>query len=101
MQNTGNEAAGGQAMPAGPEAEVEAALKGLVADLGGFRNEITTRLKQQEERMTMLDRKTQISAGRHWPVPAAETRRTTRPSRPMCATATTTPCAGWCWRARR
>ena len=50
-------------LPAGPEAEVEAALSGLLAELKGFQGEIRLKLKQQEERLTMLDRKSLI-AGR-------------------------------------
>lgn len=48
-------------LPAGPEAAVEAALSGLLAELKGFQGEIRLKLKQQEERLTMLDRKSLIS----------------------------------------
>ena len=60
---TGARAGGDLPLPEGPEAEVEAALTGLLAELKGFQGEITLKLKQQEERLTMLDRKTLI-AGR-------------------------------------
>jgi HK97 family phage major capsid protein len=46
-----------------PEAAVEAALTGLAADLAGIRAEMKTQLKQQDERLTMLNAKT-ISLGR-------------------------------------
>jgi HK97 family phage major capsid protein len=66
MTTTETKARAGQDLPgagAGPEAEVETALAGLVADLRGFQAEIKSKLKQQEERLTMLDRKT-IPMGR-------------------------------------
>jgi HK97 family phage major capsid protein len=46
-----------------PEAAVEAALTGLAADLAGMKAEIKTQLKQQDERLNMLNAKT-ISLGR-------------------------------------
>ena len=59
-------------------------------------------LQQQEERLTMLDRKT-MTAGPTGPFaqPPRSRRRTRRPSTPICAPATTTRCAAWSWRARR
>lgn len=44
-----------------PGAEVKAAISGFMNEFKGFQNDIKTRLQQQEERMTMLDRKTMIS----------------------------------------
>lgn len=44
-----------------PAQEVKTAVAGFVADFKGFRDEMSNRMKQQEHRMTMLDRKT--SAG--------------------------------------
>lgn len=46
-----------------PGAEVKSAMAGFLREFKGFRNDITTTLQQQEERLTMLDRKT-IAAGR-------------------------------------
>ncbi|MDQ2092528.1 phage major capsid protein [Rhodalgimonas zhirmunskyi] len=45
-----------------PMAEVKSALSGFMSDLKGFKGEIELKLQQQEERMTMLDRKTHITA---------------------------------------
>ena len=47
----------------GPAAELKSILNGFADDVRSFRAEVTLKLKQQEERVTMLDRKTQI-AGR-------------------------------------
>jgi HK97 family phage major capsid protein len=41
----------------GPATEVKAALAGFMSDLKDFQVEIKTKLQEQEERMTMLDRK--------------------------------------------
>ncbi len=61
MTKTESEARGGQGVPAaeGPAAEVKTALAGFVRDLKGFQAELTQKLQKQEERLTMLDRKTQ------------------------------------------
>lgn len=45
-----------------PAEEVRRAVTGFVGDLKGFKAEITTKLQQTEERMNMLDRKTQVAA---------------------------------------
>jgi HK97 family phage major capsid protein len=58
---TGSRAGEDLPLPKGPEAEVEAALTGLLSELKGFQSEIKSKLKQQEERLTMLDRKSLIS----------------------------------------
>lgn len=42
--------------------EVKSALVGLLSDLSGFRAEITQTLQAQDERLTMLDRKTALAA---------------------------------------
>ncbi|SEJ42537.1 phage major capsid protein, HK97 family [Pseudooceanicola nitratireducens] len=52
-----------------PAQEVKTAVAGFVADFKGFRDEMSNRMKQQEHRMTMLDRKT--SAG-HRPALATQ-----------------------------
>jgi len=55
-----------------PEQEVARALSGLVGDLKRFQDGIETKLKQTEERVNMLDRKT-LMAGRPALARAAET----------------------------
>lgn len=58
----------GAVMPAFPNepipavAEVKFALTGLLQDLAKFRSGVTDQLKVQEEKLIMLDRKTQIAA---------------------------------------
>jgi HK97 family phage major capsid protein len=47
---------------ASPAEEVRQAVNGFVTDFKGFRAEMTSRLQRTEERMTMLDRKTILSA---------------------------------------
>ncbi len=42
--------------------EVKQAMTGFVSEIKGFQDEIHTKLQQTEERLTMLDRKTQIAA---------------------------------------
>ena len=65
MKNTEKRAGSGEEKgltePHALEAEVEAALTGLLAELNSFQTEIKTKLKQQEERMTLLDRRTHLS----------------------------------------
>ncbi len=46
-----------------PAAEMTAAMAGFLSELKGFQGEVKTALQQQEERLTMLDRKT-MSYGR-------------------------------------
>jgi HK97 family phage major capsid protein len=46
-----------------PAAEMTAAMAGFLQELKGFQGEVKTALQQQEERLTMLDRKT-MSYGR-------------------------------------
>lgn len=47
-----------------PAAEVKTALAGFMSDINAFHDDITTKLQQQEERLTMLDRKSNITAAR-------------------------------------
>jgi len=61
METTGAKTRAGRD-PSGAE-EMTAALTGLVGELGTFRDDVMNRLHKQEERLTMLDRKT-IRAGR-------------------------------------
>ena len=44
--------------PMTPGAEVKTAVAGFVAEFKQFRDQMTDRMQQQENRMTMLDRKT-------------------------------------------
>ncbi|MBT9244900.1 phage major capsid protein [Gemmobacter fulvus] len=57
---TETEARAGGVMPNGlnPGAEVAAAMTGFLKELKGFQGEMKSALQQQEERLTMLDRKT-------------------------------------------
>ena len=47
-----------------PAAEVKTALAGFMSDINDFHYDVSTKLQQQEERLTMLDRKSQTPAGR-------------------------------------
>ncbi|NDW51966.1 phage major capsid protein [Aliiroseovarius sp. PrR006] len=70
MSNKETKALGQSAVPAGqvsgptPAAEVKTALAGFVSDINQFHEDISTKLQQQEERLTMLDRKSNTIAGR-------------------------------------
>jgi HK97 family phage major capsid protein len=71
MSKTEAKAAGGQGMP-DPRlplhpgaAEVKTAVTGFLSAFDAFRGEINFKLQQQEERLTMLDRKTATGAQRH------------------------------------
>ncbi|MCF3596119.1 phage major capsid protein [Rhodobacteraceae bacterium LMO-12] len=44
-----------------PIAEVKTALSGFIKEISSFKTDIHTKLQQQEERLTMLDRKSHIS----------------------------------------
>ena len=46
-----------KAQSASPAAEVKTALAGFMSDIKNFQDDIHSKLKQQEERLTMLDRK--------------------------------------------
>ena len=47
-----------------PVAEVKSAMSGFMKDLSGFQAEIQQRLQQQEEKMTMFERKSHVRAAR-------------------------------------
>ena len=49
-------------MPAHPGAEVKSAMAGFLNAFNGFQDEVKNSFQQQEERMTMLDRKTMTYA---------------------------------------
>ncbi|GAA3873013.1 phage major capsid protein [Celeribacter arenosi] len=60
MSKTETKARAGAAMPepaSGPAQEVKTALAGFMSDLKTFQHEIKSKLQEQEERLTMLDRK--------------------------------------------
>lgn len=65
MSNTQTKDRGGSAVAddLSPVGEVKEAMTGFVSDLTMFRNDIKSQMKQQEERLTMLDRKS-LSMGR-------------------------------------
>ncbi|MCE8441891.1 phage major capsid protein [Rhodovulum sulfidophilum] len=48
----------------GPAVEIREALEDFMKDFSSFQSEMKSRLKQQEERLTMFDRKSQVTAGR-------------------------------------
>lgn len=56
-----------EATPGAGEAalDIKQAIASFVSDIKGFRGEIEQKLQQTEERMTMLDRKSQIAARPH------------------------------------
>ena len=58
MSETRSRAAGTAPQALGPAAEAAEALSGFLSELKGFQGEVKTALQQQEERLTMLDRKT-------------------------------------------
>ncbi|WP_417273877.1 phage major capsid protein [Celeribacter halophilus] len=57
MSKTERKAPEGTIAAYGPATEVKTALAGFVSDLKGFQAEIKSKLQEQEERLTMLDRK--------------------------------------------
>jgi len=63
MKTTETKARAGEGLSGAPAEEVKSALAGFLREFKGFQDEMTSRLQQQEERLTMLDRKS-FSAGR-------------------------------------
>ncbi len=57
MSKTERKAPEGTIAAHGPATEVKTALAGFVSDIKGFQAEIKSKLQEQEERLTMLDRK--------------------------------------------
>jgi len=59
MSKTETKAQGRTGAPAGlsPAEEVKTALAGFMNDIKSFHDDVSTRMQQQEERLTMLDRK--------------------------------------------
>src|SRR5690606_41084447 len=63
MKTTETKARAGEGLSGAPAEEVKSALAGFLREFKGFQDEMTSWLQQQEERLTMLDRKS-LSAGR-------------------------------------
>ncbi len=63
MTTTETKARAGEGVSGAPAEEVKSALAGFLGEFKGFQDEMTSKLKQQEERLTMLDRKSLV-AGR-------------------------------------
>lgn len=63
MRQTETKARAGEGVSDAPAHEVKTALQGFLGEFKGFQDEMTSKLQQQEERLTMLDRKTH-AAGR-------------------------------------
>ena len=57
MEETEAKARAGAGVPAGPAAEMKTALIEFVSEFKTFQGDISVKLKEQEERLTMLDRK--------------------------------------------
>ena len=55
--------AGDDALPGGPVADIKAAMTGFVQEIRDFQKDIHQKLQQQEERLTMLDKKS-VTLGR-------------------------------------
>ncbi len=63
MKTTETKARAGEGVSGAPAEEVKSALQGFLSEFKGFQDDMTSRLQQQEERLTMLDRKS-FTAGR-------------------------------------
>ncbi|MCC0070332.1 MAG: phage major capsid protein [Rhodobacteraceae bacterium] len=63
MKTTETKARAGEVVSGAPAEEVRHALAGFLSEFKGFQDEMTSKLQQQEERLTMLDRKS-FTAGR-------------------------------------
>jgi HK97 family phage major capsid protein len=74
MSNDKTKAQGQTGAPAGlsPAAEVKTALAGFMSDINMFHDDIQTRINNQEERLTMLDRKSHTPAAATRPALAAQ-----------------------------
>ena len=57
MKTTETKARAGEVVSGAPAEEVRHALAGFLSEFKGFQDEMTSKLQQQEERLTMLDRK--------------------------------------------
>jgi HK97 family phage major capsid protein len=63
MKTTETKARAGEGVSGAPAEDVKSALQGFLSEFKGFQDEMTSKLQQQEERLTMLDRKS-FTAGR-------------------------------------
>ncbi len=63
MKMTETKARAGEGVSDAPAEEVKSALAGFLSEFKGFQDDMTSKLQQQEERLTMLDRKS-MTAGR-------------------------------------
>lgn len=63
MKKTEVQAPAGEGMSGAPALDVKAAMAGFLSEFKGFQDDMTSKLQQQEERLTMLDRKS-YAAGR-------------------------------------
>ncbi|MGB3178971.1 MAG: phage major capsid protein [Albidovulum sp.] len=63
MTKTETKARAGEGVSDAPAHEMKSALQGFLSEFKGFQDEVTSKLQQQEERLTMLNAKS-ITAGR-------------------------------------
>ncbi|MEI2805097.1 phage major capsid protein [Albidovulum sp.] len=63
MKTTETKARAGEGVSGAPAEEMKSALQGFLSEFKGFQDDMTSKLQQQEERLTMLDRKS-FTAGR-------------------------------------
>jgi len=63
MKTTEVKARAGEGVSDAPATDVKSAFAGFVSEFKGFQDDMTSKLQQQEERLTMLDRKS-YAAGR-------------------------------------
>ncbi len=62
MKMTETKARAGEGVSDAPAEEVKSALAGFLSEFKGFQDDMTSKLQQQEERLTMMDRKS-LTAG--------------------------------------
>ncbi|MCV2871110.1 phage major capsid protein [Defluviimonas sp. WL0050] len=60
MKKTETKARAGEGVSDAPAGEVKSALQGFLSEFKGFQDDVKSRLQQQEERLTMLDRKSHM-----------------------------------------
>ncbi|MBS0565265.1 MAG: phage major capsid protein [Proteobacteria bacterium] len=63
MRKTEVQAPAGEGLSGVPALDVKAAIAGIASEFKGFQDDMTSKMQQQEERLTMLDRKS-YAAGR-------------------------------------
>lgn len=63
MKTTEVKARAGEGVSDAPASDVKSAIAGFVSEFKGFQDDMTSKMQQQEERLTMLDRKS-YAAGR-------------------------------------